>query len=360
MVPKLYFLLLTLALAACAPAAAPTAATTPAASPAPTTLTLVTHDSFALSEAVLAQFSADTGISVEVLRSGDAGSMLNQSILSRQNPLGDVLFGIDNTFLGRALENELFVPYESPLLADIPAQFRLDSENRVTPIDYGDVCLNYDVAYFAANSLPVPDQLLDLTDQAYRGLLVVQNPATSSPGLAFLLATIAVFGTEGDYTYLDFWRDLVVNQVRVVDGWELAYYGFFSIHAESDPRPLVVSYASSPPAEVYFAETPPQTAPTAAIVAANTCFRQIEFAGILQGTDNLSGAQRFIDFMLSVPFQEDLPLNMFVFPVNPAAALPEVFTLYAAVPESPLALDSAAINANRDAWISAWTDAVLR
>jgi thiamine transport system substrate-binding protein len=325
------------------------------------TLTLVTHDSFNVSEEVLAAFEQETGIRVEILRSGDTGSMVNQSILSRNNPLGDVLFGIDNTFLSRGLNNDLFIPYESPLLADIPEEFILDPEHRVTPVDYGDVCLNYDVAYFADSGLPVPDSLSDLTDPLYRGMLVVQNPATSSPGLAFLLATIGVFGTEGNYTYLDYWAALVRNDVKVVDGWETAYFSDFSGAAGSEGiYPLVVSYASSPPAEVYFMETPPEAAPTAAIVAPDTCFRQIEFAGILNGTDRLEEAQAFIDFMLSPAFQEDVPLQMFVFPVNPAAQLPDVFLEYAQVVEDPVEVDSAEIDANREVWLQAWTETVLR
>lgn len=326
-----------------------------------TTLILVTHDSFNVSEEVLAQFEEESGISVQVLRSGDAGTMVNQSILSRNNPLGDVLFGIDNTFLSRALDNDLFVPYESPLLEDVPESFVLDEEHRVTPVDYGDVCLNYDVAYFAENDLPLPESLADLTDERYRGLLVVENPATSSPGLAFLLATVGAFGTEGDYTYLDFWSELVENDVLVVDGWETAYYGEFSASAGSQgTRPLVVSYASSPPVEVYFAEEPPETAPTGAIVADETCFRQIEFAGILNGTEKVEAAQQLIDFMLSQEFQEDVPLQMFVFPVKPDTTLPDVFVEYATVADNPVSVDPAEIDAHREEWIEAWTETVLR
>lgn len=325
------------------------------------TLTLVTHDSFNVSEEVLARFETETGIVVEILRSGDAGSMVNQSILSKENPLGDVLFGIDNTFLGRALENDLFVPYQSPNLEGVPKEFILDPAYRVTPIDYGDVCLNYDAEYFAANDLPLPESLLDLTDPMYKGLLVVENPATSSPGLAFLLATVGVFGTEGDYTYLDYWTELVANEVRVVDGWETAYFGEFSGAAGSEGTfPLVVSYASSPPVEVYFMEAPPETAPTGAIVAPGTCFRQIEFAGILNGTEKVEQAQQFIDFMLGLDFQEDVPLQMFVFPVNPEAELPEIFVTYAQVAKDPVLVDSADIDANREEWIQAWTETVLR
>jgi thiamine transport system substrate-binding protein len=324
-------------------------------------LTIIAHDSFNYSEAVMAAFEQETGITVEVLRLGDAGTMVNQSILSRENPLGDVMYGIDNTFLSRALDADLFIPYESPALENVPEEFIVDSEYRVTPVDYGDVCLNYDVAYFEENNLRVPQSLQELTEPEYEGLLAVENPATSSPGLAFLLTTIAVFGDEGDYTYLDYWVDLLGNDVYISEDWTDAYYGQFSGSAESQgTRPLVVSYASSPPVEVYFLPEPPAPAPTGAIVADDTCFRQIEFVGILQGTDNEAAAQQFVDFMLSREFQEDMPLNMFVFPVIPEAELPEVFEEYAAVPEQPVIMDVEEIDTNRERWIQEWTETVLR
>lgn len=330
-------------------------------------LTVLTHDSFSVSEDVLSAFEEETGIQVRLLRVGDAGTMVNQAILSRENPLGDVLYGVDNTFLTRALEAELFIPYESPLLESVADPFLIDEEFRVTAINYGDVCLNYDVAYFSENELPLPESLADLTEPMYESLLVVENPASSSPGLAFLLATIAVFGQEpgdeGDegepYTYLDYWTDLVANDVLIVDDWTDAYYGEFS--GSSDGlRPLVVSYASSPPAEVYFAEEELETPPTGSIVADETCFRQIEFAGILDGTANLDAAQQFMDFLLSVPFQEDVPLQMFVFPVNEEAELPEVFATYAQIPEAPITMSIDEIGENREEWIQSWVETVLR
>lgn len=324
------------------------------------TLTVVTHDSFAVSEDVLTAFEESTGITVNILRAGDAGQMVNQSILSRENPLGDVLFGVDNTFLTRALDADLFIPYESPLLENVDAEFILDDEYRVTPVDYGDVCLNYDVAYFEENDLPLPETLMDLTDPIFDGLLVVENPATSSPGLAFLLATIDAFGTEGDYTYIDYWQELVANDVVITDGWTDAYYGYFTAASEDGDRPLVVSYASSPPAEVYFAAEPSDRAPTGTIAGDGMCFRQIEFVGILDGTPHVEAAQQFVDFMLSVEFQEDIPLQMFVFPVNGAAELPEVFVEYAVIPENPVRMDIADIDANREDWIREWTQAILR
>jgi thiamine transport system substrate-binding protein len=324
------------------------------------TLTVVAHDSFNVSEEVLQSFEESTGITVEILRAGDAGQVVNQAVLTAGNPLGDVLFGVDNTFLSRALKGEIFIPYESPLLENVDEQFILDSEHRVTPIDYGDVCINYDIAYFEENDLALPESLADLTEPEYQGLLVVENPATSSPGLAFLAATVAEFGVPDDdtdeYSYLDYWSDLIANDALIVDDWSAAYYTNFTQGGEDGSYPLVVSYASSPPF-TYNEETDEVT--TASIVAPGTCFRQIEFAGILDGTEHEVEAQQFIDFMLSAEFQSDVPLQMYVFPVSSEAELPELFAEYVQIPDEPAVLDFETIEANREEWISVWTETVL-
>jgi thiamine transport system substrate-binding protein len=320
----------------------------------PVTVRLLTHDSFDAETEVLEAFTERTGIAIEVVPSGDAGSTVNQAILTRDAPQGDVLFGVDNTFLSRALDADLFIPYRSPRLDVVDPALVLDPEHRVTPIDLGDVCLNYDVGWFADAGLPVPTDLAELTAEDYRGLLAVQNPATSSPGLAFLLATVERFGDDG---YLEFWADLRANDVVVTDGWSEAYYQEFT-YAGGGDRPLVVSYASSPPAEVHFADPVPEAAPTAVIEA--SCFRQIEFAGILVGTEHEEAAQQVIDFLLSDEFQSQVPLTMFVFPVVADAELPQVFVEHAVVPDAPLQMDPQRIGEHRDAWIEAWTRTVLR
>ncbi|RMH01941.1 MAG: thiamine ABC transporter substrate-binding protein [Chloroflexi bacterium] len=325
----------------------------------PRTITLMSHDSFAISEEIITAFEEANNAKVVLLPSGDTGSALNQAILAKDNPLADVFFGVDNTFMSRALEADIFEPYESAMLADIPDELELDSSHRLLPVDYGDVCLNYDKAWFAEKGLEPPKSLADLTDPAYKGLLVAENPATSSPGLAFMLATVGVFGTEGDYTFLDFWADLRENDVLITNGWEEAYYGYFTVASDGD-RPLVVSYASSPPAEFIFADPPVEESPSASVTEPGTCFRQIEFVGILKGTKNRDLAEKLVDYMLSLPFQEDIPLNMFVFPANQNAALPEAFVTWAQVPEEPAVVSPADIEANREAWIEAWTETVLR
>jgi thiamine transport system substrate-binding protein len=318
-------------------------------------LAVMTHDSFAASEAVIQAFETQNDVKVKFLSAGDAGSALNKAILSKDTPLADVFYGVDNTFLSRALDEGIFQAYDSPLLAKIPAEFQLDAQKRALPVDYGDVCLNYDKVYFAKKGMAPPQSLEDLLKPEYKGLLVVENPATSSPGLAFMLATIGHFGADG---YLDYWKGLKANEVRVVDGWETAYNTEFS--AFGGRRPIVVSYSSSPPFEVIYSDPPVSEPSTAVVTADGTCFRQIEFVGILKGTKHRDLAEKWVDFMLSKQFQEDMPLQMYVFPVNPEAKLSEQFTKFLAEPANPAVVAPAQIAENREKWVQAWTEAVIR
>ncbi|MBN1956252.1 MAG: thiamine ABC transporter substrate-binding protein [Anaerolineae bacterium] len=331
------------------------AACAPAAPDEPRVLTIMTHNSFDIGEETIAAFEAEHDVTVQILFSGDAGLMLNQAVLNAENPLADLIYGVDNTLMSRGLEAGIFEPYDSPLLAQIPDHLELDREHRLLPVDYGDVCLNYDRGWFAARGVPPPTSLEDLVQPEYRGLTVVENPASSSPGLAFMLATIDHFGT----VWLDYWAALRANDVLVTEGWEEAYWGYFTYASEGD-RPIVVSYASSPPVEVYFSAEEFDEAPTGVVVADGSCFRQIEFVGILKGTPNRDLAEAWIDFMLGVAFQEDIPLHMFVFPANENAALPDVFARFAVIPDHPAIVDPAEIDANRDDWIEQWIETVLR
>lgn len=339
-------------LAACQ-AATPT--TIPPTS-APSELVVVTHDSFAVSEKVLAEFENANNVKVQILKSGDAGAALNKAILAgAANPLGDVFFGVDNTFLSRATKANLFEPYRAQGIDAIPSGYKRDTEFRLTPMDYGYVCLNYDKAWFKEKNLAPPETLDDLVKPEYKGLVVVENPATSSPGLAFLFASISHFGAD---KYLDFWKALRANDVALSEGWEDAYYNKSTWSGNGD-RPLVVSYATSPAAEVFFSEGKKTEPPTGNVLGDGACFLQIEFAGIFKNAKQPELARKFVDFMLSEKFQEDIPIQMFVYPVNPNAKLPD-FYKFAEKPNVPAQLDDAVIDANRDTWIKAWTQVVVR
>jgi thiamine transport system substrate-binding protein len=349
-------ILLTVTLTACQPAALPDAA--PAVEEETPTLVLASHDSFSVSEEVVTQFEAENNVALQFLTLGDAGEALNKMILSKDAPLADVFFGVDNTFLSRALAADIFEPYESPALAAIPDDLELDSEHRLLPVDYGYVNLNADQGWFEARGLGLPATLDDLIRPEYAGLLVVQNPATSSPGLAFLLATIGYFGEDG---YLDFWAALRENDVLVTDGWSEAYFEHFTVGSGgAGDRPLVVSYTTSPPADVLYA-TDGRTEPASVNVnPPGGTFRQIEFVGIVAGTQQRELAERLIDYLLGERFQEDLPLQMFVYPVLPAAELPELFVQFAGAADDPVTVDPRAIDANREQWVAAWTEVMLR
>ncbi|MFI0714052.1 thiamine ABC transporter substrate binding subunit [Streptomyces inhibens] len=323
------------------------------------TVTLVSHDSFSASKSVIAAFEKESGYKVKVLMGGDAGKAVNQAILSKGNPQGDVFFGIDNTLLSRGLNAGLFSPYRAKGLDSVPAALQLDKgEHRVTPLDYGDICVNYDRAYFTRHKIAPPKSFDDLTKPRYKGLLVTENSVTSSPGLAFQLATIAKYGDAG---WQNYWKKLKANGVEVVDGWEQAYNDRFSGSAASKgkgDKPLVVSYASSPPAEVLGKKPAPKEAPTG--VATGTCFRQIEFGGLLKGAKNEKGGKALLDFLLSKKFQEDVPLQMFVNPARKDAKVPELFTKYGATIGQPATLAPETITKNRDQWIKQWSSLVLK
>jgi thiamine transport system substrate-binding protein len=336
--------------------AAPSGTASSTVAPRITTVTLLTHSSFAASKAVLADFTRQTGYKLEIVQPSDAGVMVNEAILRKNNPVADALFGVDNTFLTRALDAGIFVQYvPRGLLAFPPSKLPGDSKFRVTPIDVSNVCVDTDTSWFGHDGRPpAPASLDDLIDPRYKNLMVVENASTSSPGLAFLLATIAAKGESGWKAY---WSALRRNGVRVDDDWTQAYQNDFTAGGAKGDRPIVVSYGSDPAADV-LGSSPHRDTPHVAVIA-STCFRQIEYAGVLHGARNVPGAQALLDFMITRRFQEDMPLQMYVNPVVPGAKLPAVFTKWAVDPTHPLSIDPATISAKRNDWIKEWTDLVV-
>jgi thiamine transport system substrate-binding protein len=324
------------------------------------TVTLVSHDSWAASKDVIAAFEKQSGYKVDVLKDGDAGQAVNKAILTKDNPQGDVFFGVDNTLLSRALDNGLFQSYEAKGSDLILPEYRVDQDkHRVTPVDTGDICVNYDKKYFADRELEPPRSFDDLVKPQYKNLLVTENASASSPGLGFLLGTAAKYGDDG---WEGYWKKLKANGVKVVDGWEQAYNEEFSgsssgKKAKGD-RPLVVSYASSPPAEVLYADPKPSSAPTG--VAEGTCFRQVEYAGLLSNAKNTEGGKAFLDFLVGKRFQDDMPMNMFVYPVREGAQVPPEFVKYGPQAKDPETMDPAKIADHRDQWVKSWTSLVLK
>lgn len=300
----------------------------------PNEVTLLAYDAFTPQEGIFDAFTAITGAKVKVVTGGDSGALISKAILTAGTPEGDVLWGIDNTLLSRAQKAELLTSYE--------------------PVDNGDICVNYDKQWFTSRNIAPPTSLEDLTLSTYKNLLTVQDPVASSPGLGFLLGTIAHFGVD---KWQDYWKSLKANGVHIAPDWTTAYTIDFSGSSGKGKYPLVVSYGSSPPAEVLYAEKPIDAPPTAVIES--TCFRQTEYVGALRGTRNPNNAKLLISYLLDVPFQESMPLSLFVFPVNKKATLPDLFTQFAVAPKNPLTLEPADIEENRDSWLSTWRDIIL-
>ena len=314
----------------------------------PTTVRLLAHDSFVVSQALIDKLKADTGITLEVVTAGDAGSMVAGAVLASGAPSGDVMFGIDNTLLSKAVDAEVFSAYTAPDSAQLIPSLRDDTaDGQVTPIDYGDVCVNVDDHWFAEHHLVAPTSLHQLVAPEYKDLLVVEDPASSSPGLAFMLATIAKYG-DG---WTKYWEQLNANGVKVSGSWTDAYESVFS--GGKGDRPLVVSYATSPPAEIVYSADPKPSKPSTSVMTEG-CYRQIEYAGVLRGTANEADARKVVDWLLSAPVQADVPLSMFVFPARADVPLPEVFTKFAAKVADPLQLTAQDVNAHLDEWLRAW------
>ena len=337
-----------LGLAACggAPEAGPGSgpATTPGTQ-APTeskTLTVVTHDSFALPEDLVRKFADETGYEVTYVAPGEGTSLVNQLILTKDSPLGDVVFGIDSTLASRALREGVVVPH----VADAKVIDGLAAEG-LTPVDFGDVCVNADSAWFAANDVPVPTTLDDLTAPAYKELFVVPSPTSSSPGQSFLLATI---GAKGD-GWVDYWKALEDNGVKLAAGWSDAYYTDFSGADGKGPRPLVLSYATSP---AYTVDGDAST--TEALLG--TCIRQVEYAGVLAGAQNEVGAAKFIDFLLTPEVQATIPENMYMYPALDGVALPDEWAKFAPLSDEPIAIDGAQIDTGLEDWLRTWAEQI--
>ncbi|MET0787785.1 MAG: thiamine ABC transporter substrate-binding protein [Cellulomonas sp.] len=305
------------------------------------TVTLVTHDSFALSDGVLADFEKQTGLKVEVVQPGDGGTLANQLVLTKDAPLGDLTFGVDNTFASRVVDEGVVAPTST----------KDAFEGALVPIDYGDVCINVDHTWFAAHGVAEPVTLEDLTKPEYKDLLVVPNAVTSSPGLAFLLATIGAFGEDGWQAY---WTGLKANGLKVAEGWSDAYYTDFSGGGADGPRPIVLSYASSPPYTVPEGGTEPTTG-----ALLDTCFRQTEYAGVLAGAANPAGAQKLLDFLLSDEVQDDIPVSMYMYPVSSTATLPDDWAAFAPLATNPFEVTPDDIANNREAWLTEWSDTVI-
>jgi thiamine transport system substrate-binding protein len=304
-----------LLLAGCAPA-----------DQAATKVTLVAHDSFAISDESIAEFQEASGLELEIIRAGDAGSLTNRLVLTKDSPIADAVFGIDNTFRGIADENGII-------------------EGELVAVDYADVCFNYDRLWFEKRGITPPASWRDLTKPAYNSLTVVTNPLSSSPGLAFLATTVAGFGER---SFEQYWKELRDNGVMVAAGWEEAYFTYFSGSSGNGEYPIVLSYSSSPAAEIR------EDGKSQTVALLDECFRQTEFVGTLAGAKNPEGAKALVEFLLSDSFQNTMPGLMYVYPVNETAVIPADWAEFGPAANSTIG-DDLSISTHREKWQTKWS-----
>ena len=318
------------------------------------TLTVLTYDSFAVSSDLVEEFEKENNAKLQFVSAGSGGEIVARAILTADEPIADVIIGFDYTQFGKIFSNDVLVSYASPELENISESYKLDAENRALPFNFGEICINYDKKYFEDHDLAVPSSLDDLLKPEYNGLLVTQDPSASNTGIGFLITTIAKYGEDG---FADYWKKLVDNGLVIGSSWSSTYYTNFSAASGNGEQPMVVSYTTSPAAEFIYSET--GEAPTDSIVTDGMCYRSIEFCGILKNTKNLELAQKFIDAFIGKDWQEDLPMQMFVYPVNEEADLPEEFELYGKPAENPVMMDPAVLSEKHDEWIRVWSEEVL-
>jgi len=323
----------------------------PAPGESPSEVVLVTHESFAMPDKLLRQFESDTGLTLDVRSAGDAGTVTNKLVLTKDDPTGDVAFGVDNTFASRALEAGVFADSDADL-PDGADDFALaDGTDRLVPVDTGSVCVNVDTGWFAERDLDAPETLDDLVDPAYRDLFVTPGAATSSPGMAFLLSTIAEYGDA----WPDYWADLMANGAKLTNGWSDAYYVDFTRGGGDGDRPIVLSYDSSP---AFTLAEDGESSTTEALL--DTCFRQVEYAGVLEGAANPEGGRELLEFLLSPEVQAALPESMYVFPVVDGVDLPPDWARFAVQPDDAYSVDAAEVAERREEWLTTWTDVTTR
>jgi thiamine transport system substrate-binding protein len=314
-------------------------------------LRVLTHSSFDLPKPLLARFETDNKLKLSIIKAGDAGEMLNKLILTRAQPIADVVYGIDNSLSAKAQAAGVLDAMQSPAPAGAAV---VKMSPGITPVDYGYVTLNYDKASFAKSGLALPKTLEELTQPQYRDMLVVQNPATSSPGQAFMLATIAGMGEAQAF---DWWARMRANGLKVVKGWSEAYYTEFS--RNGGKRPLVVSYASSPAAEVFYSKEKITEPPTGSLSLKGGVFQQVEGVALVKGGAQREAAARFVEFMRSPAVQEALQTTMWMYPAEKSVARAEVMR-HAPEPATHDAMPAETIAAKSGEWISRWTKVVLK
>ena len=288
---------------------------------------------------VIPNFEKKYGIKVDLRSPGDAGQVLTTSILEKDNPVADIVIGIDNNMLAKALDEDILQPYKSENLNNVDQSLIFDKSNHLSPYDYG----YFSIIYNSEKIDNPPKSLNDLLSSQYEKSIILMDPRTSSPGLGFFLWTVKVFGDD----FTDYWANLNKNILTITEGWDSGY-GLF-VNGEA---PMVLSYTTSPAYHKEYEDSEQYKA----TVFEEGNYMQIEGAGIVKNCKNLKSAQIFIDYMLTEDFQKEIPLTNWMFPVIDIK-LPKSYDT-ALKTEKNLLLPSKTINDNLDKWTEEWLETI--
>lgn len=309
----------------------------------PKNLTVYTYSSFSvkLIDNIKNHFKTKYNLTVDFKSFSDTGPLFNQLLQEKNNPVADVVIGLDSSYFAKALKEDLFQPYQPANLSLVNKDLIFDPEYRLIPFDYGYVLFNYDSQKL--DSLPKTHR--DLLQPQFKKKIIISNPLTSSPGQVFLLTTIALYGEDG---YLDYWRQLKANLLTIAPGWDEAY-GMYT----NGEAPIVLSYGTSPAYHLLYENTERYQA----LILDDAAYAQIEGAGIIKNTANLTNAKLLMDYLLSAEFQALIPENQFMYPVRSDVTLPESFRIAAKV-DKILNLPLDKVTANLERWLQEWEQVI--
>ncbi|MBI4043074.1 MAG: thiamine ABC transporter substrate-binding protein [Deltaproteobacteria bacterium] len=307
-------------------------------------LVIYTYSSFTsewgLQPKVIPPFEKECHCKVRVVGTEDTGAMLNRLLLEGEKTKADVVIGIDNSLAHKALDGNLLLAYQPAGLSNVPEELLFDKSFRLIPFDYSYYAIIYD-----SEKLPNPPRSLrELANPLYRRKIILEDPRTSTPGLGFLLWSVGVFGEK----YLEFWHSLKPNILTISPGWDMAY-GMFT----KGEAPMVLSYITSPA----YHRIHEKSERYKAALFSEGHYLQIEGAGIVASTDQLELARKFIDYLLSVSFQQYVPLHNYMFPVNRKTPLPEAFTKLP-MPKKTILLPPEQVRQSLDRWFQEWRAAL--
>lgn len=330
------------------------------------TLKILTYDIAAFSDDMLTNFTEQTGFAVELVYTDDAGGILEIMLQTQGSPQVDLAVGLDNTYLQTALDFCLLTVNNVDTSNVDPNVMALYDGPKAVPFDQGHVCLNYDESVVDGENLTEPQTLWNLTESQWTDKTVFPSPLTSSPGRAFMVATIDYFENDLDpnTTAFDWWKAMADNGATFTSGWTEAYEIHYSggygawVDGHLGDAAMTVSYCHSPGVEAYYGGN--WTSSTSLVLPRAT-FHQVEYGGLVNGGGNQEAANAFLTFLLSEDINRNMPENNLMQSVLNNATWPEEegYRYHTDLPTLNANITTERIGQEMDDWLMAWTNATV-